>query len=324
MESLSLGGRFVEIGKVDILNNSRLGMGLFLRDTSFHSVQLDIVMDEYPQLMRRYLAEIAALAEQKAIQPIVDKIFPAKDIEGAFRYIMSGKHKGKIIVDYATENLPSLDKVKRFVFNPETLYVISGGLGALGWEAWKWMAGEGARKFLLLSRGGNLTSHQEADVQRYAAQGVKVLVAKCDVANREQVVAAYKAAEAQGLLHAATGRVGILHMAMVLRDAGVKNMTEKELAEAVACKVDGARNLVEYFPAETLASRIEFASLFSSISSSFGNPDQCNYAAGNSFLDAYAFWLKYERGVAAHVINLAAVERLHDAPPSWPGVEHAT
>jgi NADPH:quinone reductase-like Zn-dependent oxidoreductase/acyl carrier protein len=307
MDSLSLGGRFVEIGKVDILNNSKLGMGVFLRDTSLHSVQLDIVMDEYPQLMRRYLGEIASLAEQKAIQPIVDKVFPAKDIEGAFRFIMSGKHKGKIIVDYSADQLPAMETVKCFVFNPDTLYVISGGLGALGWESWKWMVGEGARRFLLLSRSGKVTAPQQADIDAFAAQGVSILVAKCDVANREEVFAAYKSAEAKGLLNATTGKVGILHMAMVLRDAGVKNMTEQHLNEAVACKVDGARNLVEYFGGEA-ASRIEFLSLFSSISSAFGNPDQSNYAAGNSYLDAYAIYLKYEKGVAASVINLAAVE----------------
>src|SRR5437763_5849 len=40
----------------------------------------------------------------------------------------------KIVIDFAGEDIPSAAlHVSRKQFNPETLYVISGGLGALGW-----------------------------------------------------------------------------------------------------------------------------------------------------------------------------------------------
>jgi len=112
-------------------------------------------------------------------------------------------------------------------------------------------------------------------------------------------------ARKQGLL---AHRVAILHMSMVLNDSPVKVMTEKTLHQALDCKIDGARNLVEQFPPVSDSTAVDFVILFSSISSVFGNPDQANYAAGNSFLDQYAFELITQGYKRVSVLNLSAVE----------------
>jgi acyl transferase domain-containing protein/NADPH:quinone reductase-like Zn-dependent oxidoreductase/NAD(P)-dependent dehydrogenase (short-subunit alcohol dehydrogenase family)/SAM-dependent methyltransferase/acyl carrier protein len=307
LKSLNLGGRFIEIGKVDILGNSSLGLAPFLKDLSFFSVQLDILMDDTrgTRFVRRCLEDVAKLAESKSISPIVDKVFGARDIEQAFRYLMSGKHLGKIIVDFDRAQWPNSQNVKRSVFHPETLYVISGGLGAVGWETVKLMSNEGATRFLLLSRQGPaaLSESQKEDLAALQARGVRVLVQKADVAKQADVKAAYDEARKQGLL---TSRVGILHMAMALQDMAVKNMDEKSLHGALDCKIDGGRNLIESFnPADNT---VDFVVLFSSISSVFGNADQANYAAGNSYLDQYAFELRSRGFKRVSVLNLSAVE----------------
>ena len=38
-------GRFCEIGKFDLSNNSALGMGVFLKNVTFHGILLDAIMD---------------------------------------------------------------------------------------------------------------------------------------------------------------------------------------------------------------------------------------------------------------------------------------
>ena len=39
-------GRFLEIGKVDLSQNSSLGMAVFLKNVTFHGILLDGVMDQ--------------------------------------------------------------------------------------------------------------------------------------------------------------------------------------------------------------------------------------------------------------------------------------
>eukprot|EP01122_Echinamoeba_exundans_P006243 TRINITY_DN1719_c0_g3_i2.p1 TRINITY_DN1719_c0_g3~~TRINITY_DN1719_c0_g3_i2.p1 ORF type:complete len:2443 (-),score=702.65 TRINITY_DN1719_c0_g3_i2:40-7368(-) len=312
LECLALGGRFVEIGKVDILRNSKIGMGHLLRDISLHSVQLDIVMDEQQHVMKRYLAAVAQLAEAKDIQPIVDLVVPAAKIEQAFRYMMAGKHKGKIVIDFSapastlsSEGIP----LRKKLFDADTCYVISGGLGALGWETFKWMAREeGATRFLLLSRSGKLSDSQKSELaalqNELGAAHLMVHVAACDVAERSQVEAAFKEAAAKRVLQ---GKVAIYHMAMILRDARLTNLTPEMLREAISCKVDGASFLLEFAQQEDR--HLDFVLLFSSISSTFGNPDQANYAAGNSYLDALGATLAAQMpDTKVGVINLSGVE----------------
>lgn len=44
------------------------------------------------------LAELAALIEQKRLEPVIDRVFPFADIADAFAYLESGRAKGKIVV----------------------------------------------------------------------------------------------------------------------------------------------------------------------------------------------------------------------------------
>jgi len=194
------------------------------------------------------------------------------------------------------------------LFNTDTtLYVISGGLGALGWLTWQWMAlHEGATRFLLLSRSGSaqLTPEMKADVDRLReSHGVEVVIAKCDVTNPEETQAAY--ALAMRTLPSAPKKIGILHMAMSLHDAPISQMVEDQFNLATKCKIDGARNLMALVKSP---GDLEFSLFFSSISSVFGNHDQANYAAGNSFLDSYCAELRTKGFSRTHVINLSGVD----------------
>lgn len=307
VKSLKLGGRFVQVGKDNILSNARLSLAPFLKDLSFHSVQLDVLMGDTrgTQFIRKCLESIAELAEKNSISPIVDKIYAAKDIEQAFRYLASGEQLGKIIVDFDRAQWPDPQNVQRNIFHPDTLYVISGGLSALGWDIMKYMSNEGATRFLLLSYQGPaaLSERQKEDLTALQACGIRILVLKIDVTTEIDVQAAYTEARKQGLLLSC---VGILHMATVLEDRAIKNMDEGALHRVIDCKIQGARNLVKYF--SSADNTIEFIVLISSISSVFGNINQANYAAGNSYLDQYAFELRSRGFKRVSVLNLSAVE----------------
>lgn len=53
LEVLAEGGRFCEIGKRDILDDSPLGARVFLENKSFLSVQLDLLMKSRPKRVQR-------------------------------------------------------------------------------------------------------------------------------------------------------------------------------------------------------------------------------------------------------------------------------
>ena len=99
-------GRFIEIGKAELKSNRALPMNPFLRNVTFASVDLTVLMGKAKTLMKRILQEVMALIKSGSLfnaQPL--RIFDLSGIEEAFRYMQSGKSIGKIVVRMNT-NVP--------------------------------------------------------------------------------------------------------------------------------------------------------------------------------------------------------------------------
>lgn len=93
---LAQGGRFLEIGKFDLVANNPLGMMIFLKEVSFHGIMLDNMfaanVEEKMQLNNLLLEGL----KNGAIKPLIRKIFEKDQVEAAFRYMTAGKHIGKV------------------------------------------------------------------------------------------------------------------------------------------------------------------------------------------------------------------------------------
>ena len=176
------------------------------------------------------------------------------------------------------------------------VYLITGGLGALGLEVAALLAREAAAKLVLVGRtpfpgreswDAWLAAHGEEDptsrrirkLLAVEALGGEVMLVAADVADLLAMAAARDAAVERfgaihGVIHAA-GRAG----------GGVVQVKTRAAAEAVlAPKVKGALVLDELFAGCPL----DFMVLFSSITSVLAEPGQADYAAANAFLDAFA------------------------------------
>jgi NADPH:quinone reductase-like Zn-dependent oxidoreductase len=70
-------GRFIEIGKRDIYQNSRIPLWPLRKNASFHVVAMDAIFSGDDKRTRQILATIAELVEQKALQPLPFRSFPA-------------------------------------------------------------------------------------------------------------------------------------------------------------------------------------------------------------------------------------------------------
>ncbi|CAF4138687.1 unnamed protein product [Rotaria socialis] len=311
LECLKTGGRFIEIGKVDMLNHSILDMNLLLRDLSFLSVQLDILMQSQTDKIQQYLQAVMKLASEKQISPIVDCIYELKDTELAFRFLMSGQHKGKLILNMQSK--PSSIHPSSTIYNPTVCYILSGGTGALGLQLIQHMSAKGARKFILLSRQGtaSLRPSDAAMLARLERFDIKIYIGKANVAKLEDIHRVLQ--EAQEKLFISSSKYSILHLAMILDDASISKLNIHRIQNVIQCKVQGAINLLQAIPNDKLENVI----FFSSAASTFGNPSQANYSAANTFLDVYAGQLSSLLRKKIRVLNLGLVEDVGILAEDW-------
>ena len=93
---LAQNGRFLEIGKFDLVSNNPLCISAFQKGISFHGILLDNIFigdHKYKSILRKMITDGL---KNGTIKPIQVKVFPKTDIEEAFRYMASGKHMGKV------------------------------------------------------------------------------------------------------------------------------------------------------------------------------------------------------------------------------------
>ena len=189
-ECLAHFGRFVEIGKRDILNNTRLEMAKFEHNATFSSVDLTVVAAEKPRLMRRLLSDVVALLAKGTIKPIQPiTTYPIAEIESAFRQLQSGKSMGKLVIVSNPEDQvrATANKLSNNPLRSDATYIIVGGTGGLGRSMARWMSMKGARHIVLLSRSGNASPKVQELAYSLGASGTGVKVVACDIADSAQV-----------------------------------------------------------------------------------------------------------------------------------------
>lgn len=157
-------GKFLEIGKYDMANDTKLGLHRFLRALSFTAVLVDFLFTAPPEekmVLKRMLdRDIKA----GIIIPLKTNVFLASEIEHAFRYLASGKHVGKVLLKIREnpndeESVP-VPYLPRMYCNPEYSYVVAGGLGGFGLELIDWLVLRGCRKVVLSSSRGITKPYQ--------------------------------------------------------------------------------------------------------------------------------------------------------------------
>ncbi|MDB1090413.1 type I polyketide synthase, partial [Streptomyces sp. ACA25] len=150
--------------------------------------------------------------------------------------------------------------------------LITGGTGALGAEAARWLARRGVGKLVLTSRRGPDAAGAGDLVAELAGLGATAVVIACDVADREALAALLTEHPVTGVVHAAG-----VDPAMALEATSVPGF-----AESLRAKALGAVHL------DALLPDAELFVLFSSIAGVWGSGGQAGYAAANAHLDAIA------------------------------------
>lgn len=291
-------GRFVEIGKRDIVENVRMPMLPFNRNLSFTAIDLDRMMMERPELIRHLFQRVWERFEAGDFAPTPIEVFPAAEIGEAFRHMAQSKQIGKIVVSYDDlESVPVLPRSERALIRPDATYLVTGGLGGFGLQVARWLASKGATHLALVGRSGARTLEAKETVRELEEQGVSVGVIAADIGER---------ADVEFLLDTIAGTMpplrGVFHAAAVLDDTLLVSLDEERFRRVAAPKAKGAWLLHEH----TQGLPIDLFVLFSSVSALVGNPGQGNYVAANVFLDSLAHHRR-ALGLPATSINWGAL-----------------
>ncbi|KAH3732369.1 polyketide synthase [Pelomyxa schiedti] len=139
-------GRFIEIGKRDIFENSKLPLKPFAKNLLVASVAIDVLCDSDPVYFSELLREVESKLEDGTIKPIPYTAFPITDAVHAFRLMAAANHIGKILVTVDLESTVHATDTCPTSFDPDAIYMLTGGLGALGTSVAQWMCWHGATK----------------------------------------------------------------------------------------------------------------------------------------------------------------------------------
>lgn len=301
---LATHGRFLEIGKFDLSQNNALGMAVFLKNVSFHGILLDALFGDDPRVAadkRRVAQLVREGIASGAVRPLDAVRFARDHVEDAFRFMASGKHMGKVVLEVRPEEpqrqaVPatplSVEAHTRTCFFEDKSYVVAGGLGGFGLELADWMVARGCRKLLLTARSGVRTGYQRLCLHRWRLAGAKVAVSRADAATEEGARALLREAAALGPVG------GIFNLAMVLRDALLENQTTEAFEAVCRPKVAGTLHLDA--ASRELCPQLDHFVTFSSVSCGRGNGGQTNYGYANSVMERVC-----ERRVADGLPGLA-------------------
>nr|QLI61974.1 fatty acid synthetase 2 [Streltzoviella insularis] len=283
---LAIGGRFLEIGKLDLSNNTPLGMSIFLKNTTFHGILLDALFDagsdnpEKAAVVRCVTEGIAS----GAVRPLPSTVYSDQQLEQAFRYMATGKHIGKVLMRVREEEASGaraptklVSAIPRTYFHPAKSYILVGGLGGFGLELAQWLVVRGATKLVFNSRSGVRTGYQSWCIRRWRERGVRVVVSTADATTAAGARALLREAAALG----APG--GVFNLAAVLRDAFLENQTPDDFRAVARPKIDGTKALDA--ATRELAPELDYFVVFSSVSCGRGNPGQSNYGLANSAME---------------------------------------
>ncbi|MER7475844.1 beta-ketoacyl reductase, partial [Micromonospora sp. NPDC000018] len=170
--------------------------------------------------------------------------------------------------------------------------LVTGGTGALGGHAARWLARCGAQNIVVASRRGMAAPGAQQLVDDITGLGVQVTVAECDASDRDALAALIDAIPAEHPL------TTVVHASAVLDDAMINDIRLEQIERVLQAKVDVAYNLHELTLDLDLSAFIMFSSFAGSVSSSGVG----NYAPSNAFLDALA---QHRRGLGLSGTSIA-------------------
>ncbi|XP_063925092.1 fatty acid synthase-like [Zophobas morio] len=301
---LARGGKFMEIGKYDLANDSSLNLLFMEKEATYHGILLDEVFNNFKEMKLKVVEHLMDGIEAGFVKPLPRIVFRADEVEKSYRYMMTGKHIGRILIKLRNEE--EEDSVSKFqiMSNPRFhcdvryTYIVIGGLGGVGLELGDWLILRGARKLVLTSRSGIQNGHHQQRINIWTTYGVEVKISTKDVTTERGCEDLIKEANKLGPVDA------IFNLAVVLKDTLFENQTHENFETSLAPKARATLYLDRV--TRKLCPKLRYFVIFSSVSCGRGNPGQSNYGMANSVMERICENRKRE-GLPAVAIQWGAI-----------------
>ena len=314
-EACAAFGRFVEVGKRDIIDHGSLDMATFGRNVSFLAFDLSNFYfsgrPTHHRLWQNLLTgsmQLIRSGTASSCSPL--ETFKASEIVSAFRYFSNSSRTGKVAVSFEDASTPIKVVCNRYetFLHAKKCYLMVGCLGGLGRALSKWMISRGARYFVFLSRSGLDKHAARTLVHDLREQGAAVEVVCGDVRCFADVESAIQAAQIP------IG--GVVQAAMSLSESLWSIMSSKDWHHTVDPKVQGTWNLHNALRHQARDKQLDFFLMTSSISGTAGTATLSNYCAANAFLDSFA---RFRNGIGLPAVSvglgmISEVGYLHEHP----------
>ncbi|KGO58805.1 Acyl transferase/acyl hydrolase/lysophospholipase [Penicillium expansum] len=280
-------GRFIQLRT----NNLKSPLLSCPQNMSMSTVNIFELQKERTDLANQIWPKVFRLfVEGRLKGPSFTDTYHVSHIQGAITATESQQH---VVVHMEENDLvkATLPKSTQPLFRANASYMLVGGLGGIGREVATWMAENGAKSLIFVNRSG-LSKHQaQITVRNLVEKGIQVTTRACDISDETEV---------QRMLHdlsyCAPPIRGLIQAAMVLKDVHIENMRLDEYRDVMGPKYYGTWNLHRHLP-----TNLDFFLMLSSISGVIGNATQAAYAAGCTFMDAFA---AYRRGLGLSAVSL--------------------
>ncbi|CAG2104159.1 unnamed protein product, partial [Medioppia subpectinata] len=294
-ECVANSGRFIELGRYDMIQNKQIGMFDFVRDIQFIGVVVDNVMGNDIKFFNGFYDWVHKNSTNECVKPLNYTLFEAKDADKAFRYMTTGKHMGKVVIKMRAEEMDrrplmavkpviNMMTTSKTFFDSNKVYIITGGLGGFGLELIPWMQFFGARMFVTTSRSGLRTDYQKYIYNRFNKFYKNVKIFEC-----QWIVSTANGFTIEGtkqLLREAQelGPIGgVFHLAIELNDCLLEKLTFERFCSSIDTKHKIFANLDQM--TRQLGYPLDYFVMFSSIACGKGNSGQTNYGFGNSMCE---------------------------------------
>ncbi|XP_022090003.1 highly reducing polyketide synthase azaB-like [Acanthaster planci] len=296
---LGPGGRFCEIGKRDILQSSNLPMGFFLENKVFHSCQVDVLMKQRPATVQKIMRKVVCLFENEKLKPIPVTVHPIMELKETFRVMSKGSHIGKIAFEVPEDFQPPELQPSLHLFRSSATYIITGGFGGIGQALSRWLCQNGAKSIVLVSRRGAQTAAARRTVNYLKRNKVNLYEFSLDISSKKSVASMLEKLRDNKRVPKVRG---IFHLAGVIEEENLSQITFDQLSRILGAKAKGARILHEL----TQEDQLDIFFMLSSISTTWGHQAQPVYCAANAYLDALAE-KRHSNGLPALSVQLAPV-----------------
>lgn len=228
------------------------------------------VMNENPHLCIKSL-EIESSSFYKEDHSISNIIQELKRVssDGEIKYEQANRHVKLLDPVY-------LEGVENLTYSG--LYIITGGLGGIGYQFAQYLLSKPKCKVALIGRS-ELIGEKVSLFEKLKKINRNVAYFKADVSNYVEIKRTLEDVRQY------FGEIkGVLHCAGVIKDNFLIKKNKSEFDEVLKPKVMGTLHLDEL----TASDQLQFFALFSSITATFGNIGQADYAYANSFMDGFS------------------------------------